>query len=268
VKAKAKLNQLIHQKNSLLCVGLDSDIKKIPNHLRFAEFPLYEFNKAIIAATKSFAVAYKPNLAFYESLGSKGLVQLEKTLAEIPSDCFTIADAKRADIGNSSELYARAFFETWNFDAVTVHPYQGHDSLEPFLKYENRMTIVLCLTSNKGSADFQELQLANGKKVYEEVLAKCSAWNQNGNVGIVVGATKPDGLRELRKQAEELVFLIPGVGTQAGDLAATVRYGTDRNKESALVNISRAVIYASDGEDFAEAAEKSALTFVSEMRKL
>lgn len=240
---KEKLNSLIAAKKSMLCIGLDPDLEKIPPLFLKMSDPVAAFNRAVIEATHQFAVAYKPNFAFYESRGAAGLGELERTLEFIPETCITIADAKRADIGNTSKHYATAFFEIWKFDCVTVPPYMGYDSISPFLSYSDKLTFILCLTSNSGSQDFEEAKLENGQRLYERVLEKAVEWNKSGNVGVVVGATKPEQLAELRKAAPGLVFLIPGVGAQGGDLRAAVRNGIDANGGSALINLSRAILY-------------------------
>lgn len=232
--------------------------------------PLIEFTRSIINATSEFAIAYKPNFAFYEALGLKGLYALDALMHNLPKGVITIADAKRADIGNTSRLYATAFFETWGFDAVTVPPYMGYDSIEPFLSYKEKLTLILCLTSNSGSQDFEEQRLENGKLLYESVLEKALQWNQFENVGLVVGANRNEELRRIRSLASELCFLIPGVGAQGGSLEDAVRYGTDANHLSALINIGRAVIYpqgefASAGA-FEKAVAKKAKEYVLAMR--
>lgn len=236
-------------KNSLLCIGLDTDLKKIPTFLKSYDDPIFEFNKRIIEQTKDIVCAYKINIAFYEALGSTGWQTLEKTLKIIPKEIITIADAKRGDIGNTSELYAKAFFETFSFDSITVNPYLGYDSVYPFINYNNKGVFILALTSNKGSSDFQYLKI-DGKPLYLKVVEKVVEWNQNLNCGVVIGATHPEELKVLREAAPSLPFLIPGIGAQGGDLESTIKYGCDKNKELALINISRAIIYASSDEDF------------------
>ncbi|ACF13014.1 orotidine 5'-phosphate decarboxylase [Chloroherpeton thalassium ATCC 35110] len=268
---KSRLNQLIESKNSLLCVGLDADPDKIPSVFHQHDSPVVAFNAAIIEATSELAIAYKPNIAFYESRGIRGFKDLEETLLLIPKTCLTIADGKRGDIGNTSQMYAKAFYEHWNFDASTVAPYMGHDSLLPFFEYQEKLTFVLCLTSNNGSADFEEQRLANGKKLYEAVLEKVLAWNKAGNIGIVVGATKPEQLAEIRQKAPEIVILIPGIGAQGGSLEETIRYGTDKNQESAIVVSGRKIIYP-DGkftsiDEFQRAVNERAKATVLEMRQ-
>lgn len=236
-------------RNSLLCIGLDTDINKIPLFLKSYDDPIFEFNKRIIEKTKDIVCAYKINIAFYEALGSSGWNTLEKTLKIIPPEIITIADAKRGDIGNTSELYAKAFFETFPFDSITVNPYLGYDSIYPFLKHNNKGVFILALTSNKGSRDFQYLKI-DGKPLYQKVVEKVIEWNQNLNCGVVIGATHPEELMILREVAPSLPFLIPGIGAQGGDLESSIKYGCDKNTELALINISRAIIYASNDEDF------------------
>ncbi len=267
---KKRINALIEQKKSLLCVGLDPDVQKIPTLFLRMQDPITEFTKSIVNATSDAAIAYKPNFAFYEALGLKGLHALDALIHHLPKNVVTIADAKRADIGNTSRLYATAFFETWGFDAVTVPPYMGYDSIEPFLSYKEKLTLILCLTSNSGSKDFEERRLEEGKLLYEAVLEKALEWNQFDNVGLVVGANRAEELKRLRAMAQGLCFLIPGVGAQGGSLEESVRYGTDANTQSALINIGRAVIYP-DGEfssvnDFEKAVAKKAEEYVVAMR--
>jgi len=240
---RQKANSRISHLRSLLCVGLDSDDQKIPEIFKKTGSPVLEFNRAIIRATSNSAVAYKINTAFYEARGIPGIQDMERTLADIPRACITIADAKRADIGNTSKKYAEAFFEHWSFDALTVAPYMGFDSLEPFFAYEDKLVFVLCLTSNEGSKDFEEQLLGDGRPLYETVLEKVNQWNSGGNAGIVVGATKNGQLEAIRAAAPDLFFLIPGVGAQGGSLDEAVRYGADSAKESALVNVSRSLIF-------------------------
>ncbi|MDH5474151.1 MAG: orotidine-5'-phosphate decarboxylase [Cyclobacteriaceae bacterium] len=249
---RQQLFQQIQLKKSYLCVGLDADITKIPKHLLEKEDPIFEFNKQIIDATKEYCVAYKPNTAFYESLGPDGWRSLQKTVAYIPKDIFTIADAKRGDIGNTSRLYAKAFFENMDFDSITVAPYMGEDSVMPFLEFNNKWVIVLAHTSNKGSMDFQ-LFNDKGKTLYQEVIEKSQQWASPDELMFVVGATRADKIGEIRKLAPDNFFLVPGVGAQGGDLGEVSKYGM--NKQCGLlVNSSRGIIYASDKEDFADTA--------------
>jgi len=243
----------IKQKQSFLCVGLDSDIKKIPTHLLELEDPVFEFNKQIIDATKDLCVAYKPNIAFYESMGAKGWVSLHKTLEYIPKNIFTIADAKRGDIGNTSNMYARTFFKNMNFDAVTVTPYMGEDSVKPFLEFENKWAIILALTSNKGSLDFQKIEDKNGKQLFEQVLETSQTWGTAENMMYVVGATRAEQLSEIRAIIPNHFLLVPGVGAQGGSLQDVAKYGMNSGC-GLLVNSSRGIIYAGTGADFVEKA--------------
>jgi len=245
------------RQNSLLCVGLDTDIAKIPQFLRDSDDPIFEFNKAIIDSTCDSAAAYKPNLAFYEAMGRTGWAALERTVRYIPAGILKIADAKRGDIGNTARMYAKAMFEVFGFDALTVNPYLGGDSVAPFLENEAQGVFFLCLTSNAGSKDFQ--YFSNGQlTLYELVAQKVWCWNGKHNCGLVVGATHPEELKRIRELAPGLPFLIPGIGAQSGDLEASVRYGTDGNGQLALFNSSRGIIYKSTDENFAEAAAKEA----------
>lgn len=265
---KQELFDQIKQKKSYLCVGLDSDLKKIPSHLLDSEDPVFEFNKVIIDATLPFTVAYKPNIAFYEALGSKGWDTLKKTLEYIPDNCFTIADAKRGDIGNTSGLYARAFFDKkssgLSFDSVTVAPYMGADSVLPFLEFQNKWVILLALTSNTGSEDFQKMKMESGEFLYEKVLEQSKKWGGPEQLMYVVGATQTQSLTEIRKIVPENFLLIPGVGAQGGSLAEVSEYGMN-SECGLLVNSSRAIIYASNGHDFAEKAAEEAEKVQKEM---
>lgn len=264
-----QLVQQIKHKQSYLCVGLDSDITKLPKHLQAHTNAFFEFNKAIIDATKEYCVSYKINTAFYEAMGIKGWEALEQTVQYIPHTHFTIADAKRGDIGNTSSQYAKTFFDVYGFDAVTVTPYMGEDSVRPFLEYEDKFTIVLGLTSNKGSNNFQQLQLAGepSKFLYEAVMDKVASWATPNNLMFVVGATKAEQLKAIRQQFPEHFFLVPGVGAQGGSLQEVSLAGL-MDDGGLLVNASRAVIYASSGEDFAEEAAAVAKQYQSEMAKL
>ena len=261
---RAELVQEIKNKQSFLCVGLDTDLNKIPKHLLELDDPIFEFNKAIIDATKDYCVAYKPNIAFYESLGERGWESLRKTLEYIPSNIFTIADAKRGDIGNTSNLYAKAFFETSNFDSITVAPYMGADSVTPFLAYDSKWVILLALTSNKGALDFQQQELASGEKVFEKVLQVSSQWGTPNNMMYVVGATRGEDIGEVRKQVPNHFFLVPGVGAQGGSLEDVVKFGMIADC-GLLVNSSRGIIYASNQNDFAQAAGVEAKKMQKEM---
>ncbi|MFN8430166.1 MAG: orotidine-5'-phosphate decarboxylase [Spirosomataceae bacterium] len=265
---KQDLFAQIRRKKSYLCVGLDTDLKKIPAHLLDTEDPVFEFNKAIIDATLPFTVAYKPNIAFYEALGAKGWISLKKTLEYIPKDCFTIADAKRGDIGNTSGLYARAFFDKessgLSFDSITVAPYMGADSVLPFLEFEGKWVILLALTSNNGSEDFQKMKMESGKFLYEKVLEQSKKWGGPEQLMYVVGATQTQSLTEIRKIVPENFLLIPGVGAQGGSLAEVSEYGMN-SECGLLVNSSRAIIYASSGQDFAKKAAEEAEIVQKEM---
>lgn len=268
MKKQDIINQ-IKSKKSFLCVGLDTDIKKIPQHLLNEEDPVFAFNKAIIDATAKYAIAYKPNTAFYEVYGAKGWISLEKTINYIKEnypEMFVIADAKRGDIGNTSANYARAFFETLKADAITVAPYMGVDSVEPFLGFDGKWVILLALTSNKGSKDFQYLN-AESKELYKNVLLKSKEWADSEKMMYVVGATHPEELGEIRKMMPDSFLLVPGVGAQGGDLQAVAKFGL--NKDCGLiVNSSRGIIYASNGEDFAEKAAEEAKKLQHQMEKL
>ena len=262
-------DQLISQiklKKSFLAVGLDVDLDKIPPHLLQLEDPIFEFNKAIIDATHDLCVAYKPNIAFFEAYGIKGWMALQKTINYINDnypDIFTIADAKRGDIGNTSSMYAKAFFEDLNFDSITVAPYMGKDSVEPFLAFENKHTIMLALTSNEGAFDFQTLEV-KGKELYKQVLETSKSWKNSKNLMYVVGATKAEYFTEVRKIVPDSFLLVPGVGAQGGSLAEVCKYGMNDNI-GMLINSSRAIIYASKDTDFAEKARAEALKMQKEM---
>lgn len=260
-------NQLvsnIKKKKSFLCVGLDTDLNKIPSHLLELEDPIFEFNKQIIDATKEFCVAYKPNIAFYEMLGEKGWKSLQKTLDYIPEDIFTIADAKRGDIGNTSLYYAKTFYETYNFDSITVAPYMGSDSVKPYLKHENKWAILLALTSNVGANDFELQELKSGEFLYEKVLKTSKEWGTKNNMMYVVGATRPEMLANIRKIIPNHFLLVPGVGAQGGNLQEVAKYGLTKDC-GLLVNSSRGIIYAGNGKDFAKAAGEKAREIQEEM---
>jgi orotidine-5'-phosphate decarboxylase len=259
----------IQLKKSFLCVGLDVDLTKIPKHLLETEDPIFEFNKAIIDATHDLAVSYKPNTAFYEAYGIQGWLSLEKTIRYINDNypnIFTIADAKRGDIGNTSSMYAKAFFEDLNFDSVTVAPYMGKDSVEPFLAFENKHTIMLALTSNEGAFDFQTLNV-NGTELYKQVLETSKTWKNSHNLMYVVGATKAEYFTQIRKIVPDSFLLVPGVGAQGGSLSEVCKYGMNTNV-GLLINSSRAIIYASNGVDFAEKARAEALLMQQEMQAI
>jgi orotidine-5'-phosphate decarboxylase len=255
MNAKEKLNSA-NQSKKYICVGLDTDPKKLPSHLASNKNPVLEFNKRIINLTKDLAAAYKLNLAFYESEGVKGLQNLEETLSCIPDNVLTIADGKRGDIGNTSELYARSIFDHFNFDSTTLNPYMGFDSLEPFFNYKNKLNFILVLTSNPGSAHFQKQEMKNGNYLYQEVLKKIHSWNKDKNCGIVFGATNISELKDNLDLIDNLPMLIPGVGAQGGKLADVCTSIFNSNKESFLINSSRGIIHKSLGEDFAEAARE------------
>jgi len=252
---RQQLFQLIQKKKSFLCVGLDSDYSKIPDFLKELDDPVFEFNKQIIQQTHEFTIAYKPNLAFYESLGTKGWQSLEKTIEFLKKyDVLTIADAKRGDIGNTSKMYAKAFFENLDFDAVTVAPYMGVYSVSPFLEYQNKWVILLALTSNKGAFDFQfAVNKETSRKLFEEVIIKSQQWGTADNVMYVVGATQATMLADIRKIATDHFLLVPGVGAQGGSLEAVAKYGLNDHC-GLIVNSSREVIFASKEKDFAEKA--------------
>ena len=262
-----KLLNAARTNRSLLCIGLDPDPESMPWG------DVAEFNRAIVDATLDLVCAYKPNLAFYEALGVDGLKALQKTIDYIPADIPVIGDAKRGDIGNTARAYARALFETLGFDAATVNPYLGYDSLEPFMEYKGKGVFILCRTSNAGSAHFQDLLLSEksakagegGKPLFEVVAQRAREWNTFGNVGLVVGATYPEELRRVRQLCPQMPLLIPGVGAQGGDLASAVRYGVDAQGEKAIISSSRQIIYASKGKDFAEATRGAALKLRDEI---
>lgn len=264
---RKQLTEQIFAKKSFLCVGLDTDTKKMPAHLLSKEEPIFEFNKAIIDATAPYCVAYKPNLAFYEAFGIKGMIAFEKTikyLNENYPDHFVIADAKRGDIGNTSAMYARTFFEEYDIDALTVAPYMGEDSVTPFLTYKNKWVILLALTSNKGSHDFQLTEDKNDERLFEKVLRKSQEWGNDENMMYVVGATQGEMFKDIRKVAPNHFLLVPGVGAQGGSLQEVCKYGITKDC-GLLVNSSRGIIYASNGEDFAEAAAQKAKALQEEM---
>ncbi len=267
---RKELFENIKRKRSFLCVGLDTDIKKIPQHLLSEEDPIFAFNKAIIDATAQYCVAYKPNLAFYESLGVEGWIAFEKTVKYIQAnypDMFIIADAKRGDIGNTSEMYARSFFEHLNIDSVTVAPYMGEDSVKPFLGYDGKWVILLALTSNKGSHDFQLTTDTEGEQLFEKVMRTAQTWATPDEMMFVVGATQGERFTDVRKVAPKSFLLVPGVGAQGGSLQDVCKYGMIEDC-GLLVNSSRGVIYVSKGEDFAEAAAQAAESVQKEMEAI
>ena len=264
---RQELIQQIKEKKSFLCVGLDTDLKKMPQHLLNEEDPIFSFNKAIIDATAPYCVSYKPNLAFYEAFGVKGLISFEKTIKYLKQNYpnhFIIADAKRGDIGNTSAMYARTFFEEYDVDSLTVAPYMGEDSVTPFLGYEGKWVILLALTSNKGSHDFQLTEDAQGERLFEKVLKTSQQWGNDENMMYVVGATQGRMFEDIRKVVPNHFLLVPGVGAQGGSLQEVCKYGMTKDC-GLLVNSSRGIIYASQGEDFAEAAEKAAEKLQQEM---
>lgn len=266
-------HQIIDQiiaKRSFLCVGLDTDIKKIPQHLLKEEDPIFEFNKAIIDSTASFCIAYKPNLAFYEAHGVKGWIAFEKTIEYIKAnynDHLIIADAKRGDIGNTSAMYARTFFEEMDIDALTVAPYMGEDSVTPFLQYENKWVVLLALTSNKGSQDFQLLKDADGIQLFEKVLKQSQKWGNSENMMYVVGATQGQMFEKIRQIVPDHFLLVPGVGAQGGSLEEVCKYGMTEEC-GLIINSSRAIIYASQDKDFARVAAQRALEVQQQMSRI
>ncbi len=264
---KQQLLENIKRKQSFLCVGLDTDIKKIPAHLLNEQDPIFAFNKAIIDATAPYCVAYKPNLAFYEAFGVKGIIAFEQTVQYIREnypDLFIIADAKRGDIGNTSAMYARTFFEEYNLDAVTVAPYMGEDSVTPFLGYDGKWVILLALTSNKGSHDFQLTESTDGEKLFQKVLRKSQEWAGSEQMMYVVGATQGQAFEEIRRIVPHHFLLVPGIGAQGGSLSEVCKYGMTKEC-GLLVNSSRAIIYADKTENFAQAAADAAKAVQQEM---
>jgi orotidine 5-phosphate decarboxylase, subfamily 2 len=250
MKFVEKIKEIQKKRGSLLCIGLDSDVSKIPGSARSSQNPQFEFNRQIIEATSDLACAYKLNLAFYESAGAHGYETIHRTLEVIPEGMIVIADGKRGDIGNTAEHYAKVIFDDWKFDAATVSPYMGEDSITPFIQSEDRSAFILALTSNPGSRDFQYLDI-KGRPLFEHVVAKASSWNEKFNIGLVAGATHPGELKRIRGMVPEMPLLIPGIGTQKGDMESTIRYGCDQNGLMALINVSRAIIFASGESDFA-----------------
>lgn len=264
---KQQIIDQIFKKKTFLCVGLDTDIKKIPEHLLGNEDPIFDFNKAIIDATAQFCMSYKPNLAFYESMGTKGMVSFEKTVKYLKAyypEHFIIADAKRGDIGNTSSLYARTFFEEYDIDSLTVAPYMGEDSVSPFLAYKDKWVILLALTSNKGSHDFQLTTDSEGERLFEKVLRVSQNWGNDENMMYVVGATQGKMFEDIRKIVPEHFLLVPGVGAQGGSLQEVCNYGITKDC-GLLVNSSRGIIYASNGKDFADAAKENASMLQKDM---
>ena len=264
---RQQLFEQILEKKSFLCIGLDSELAKLPPHLLRFDDPVYEFNRQIIEATHDLCVAYKPNLAFYESQGWRGWQTLEKNMSLVPENIFTIADAKRGDIGNTSTQYAQAFFKQMNFDAVTVAPYMGEDSVKPFLEFEDKWVILLALTSNKGSYDFQFAEQENGEPLFEKVMKKAQTWGNSSNLMFVTGATHPEKFREIRRVAPDNFLLVPGIGAQGGELEKVCEYGLN-SEVGLLVNSSRGIIFAGNGEDFAEKARAAALEIQAQMAQV
>ena len=266
---RQELSNQIKVKRSFLCVGLDTDIKKVPEHILNCEDPIFSFNKAIIDATADYCVAYKPNLAFYEAFGVKGLISFEKTIKYLKENYpnhFIIADAKRGDIGNTSAMYARTFFEEYDVDSLTVAPYMGEDSITPFLGYDGKWVIVLALTSNKGSQDFQLTEDKNGERLFEKVLRSTQNWGNKDNMMYVVGATQGRMFEDIRRIVPDHFLLVPGVGAQGGSLEEVCKYGMN-SECGLLVNSSRGIIYASNGKDFAEKAGEKAHELQTQMDK-
>ena len=263
---KKELVNQIKEKKSFLCIGLDTDIKKIPKHLLTFEDPVFEFNKRIIDETKDLCVAFKLNIAFYESNGIDGWKSLMKTIEYIPNDIFTIADAKRGDIGNTSSMYAKTFFESMDFDSITVNPYMGSDSVEPFLNFKNKWVILLALTSNTGSQDFQKIIDKNNIKLYENVIEKSSKWAGNERIMYVIGATQSQSLKEIRKIIPNHFLLVPGIGAQGGSLTEVIENGLNSDY-GLLINSSRSIIYSSKDLNFASSARKAAMQIKLEMER-
>ena len=262
-----KLTSATRKNGSLLCIGLDPDQERMPEKVSVTEF-----NRAIIEATSDLVCAYKINFAFYEALGDDGMSILKRTRSFIPDNIPVIGDAKRGDIGNTAKAYAQAIFNYFDFDATTVNPYLGYDSIEPFLQYRERGVFILCRTSNAGAVDFQALNIEAGDNkrlpLFEFVARRAGDWNVHGNIGLVVGATYPDELKAIREQHPDMPLLIPGIGAQGGDLALTVRYGVDRHGEKAIINSSRQILYASRGKDFAPAACQAAIELKEQINRI
>jgi orotidine-5'-phosphate decarboxylase len=261
-----RLRQIQEERNSFLCIGLDVDVEKIPSHLQSLENPALEFNRQIIEATHDLVCAYKPNLAFYEAMGERGIITLRETLKLIPKSVLTIGDGKRGDIGNTSERYAKSLFDDYGFDSVTVNPFMGFDSIEPFMRNPEKGVFVLALTSNAGSKDFQRLRVGS-KPLYEKVVRHAKKWNTKQNIGLVIGAAHSKELQCVRKIVPDMPILIPGVGKQGGDLRSAIQYGRNKRGELAVINVSRSIIFASSGKDFADAARREAIKMVEEMRR-
>ena len=259
-----KLAKAVQKNESILCIGLDPDPSLMPDGAG-----ILEFNKAIIDATADLVCAYKPNIAFYEALGNEGLEALKRTRDHVPGEIPVIIDAKRGDIGNTAKAYARSLFDYYGFDATTVSPYLGYDSLEPFIQYKDRGVFILCRTSNAGAVDFQSLLCevdGSNVQLFEIVASKVSQWNTHGNLGLVVGATYPEELKLMRQRYPDMPFLIPGVGTQGGELSKVVSYGVDTGGQRTIINSSRQILYASKGKDFVEAARQAALELKNQIK--
>jgi orotidine-5'-phosphate decarboxylase len=259
-----RLRRIQRRNKSLLCVGLDTEPAKVPSTLRGRRDPQLEFNRRIIDATADLVCSYKLNIAFYESAGARGWETVHKTLESIPDGVITIGDGKRGDIQSSAERQAKLFCDDWEFDASTVNPYMGRDAVEPFTRRRDQCAFILAVTSNPGSMDFQHLK-TGGRPLYERVVRKAREWNENGNIGLVVGATRPAQLKSIRAMVPDMPILIPGIGAQKGDLESCVRYGCDSAGELALINVGRAIIYASSGKDFARAARAAASRYREEI---
>lgn len=264
---REKFDAIVAAKNSLLCIGLDVAKEKIPEMLRYADDPAFEFNKRIIDATCDLTLAYKLNTAFYEAAGLAGWQALRSTVEYLPEDTIVIADAKRGDIGNTSQMYAQAFFQELNFDAITVNPLMGLDSVQPFIQFENKGAFILCLTSNAGARDLQYFSDGH-ETLYQKIARTVVQWNDRGNCGLVVGATRPEELAAIREIAPGLIFLIPGLGAQGGDLEASVWAGTDARASAALFNSSRGIIYQSSANDFAVAARAAAMQLCDQLNQV
>lgn len=257
------------QRESLLCIGLDTLLDRIPVFLQSSENAIFEFNKRIIDATRDLVCAYKLNLGFYLAAELKGVQALAKTVAYIPRDIPVICDAKFSDVGHASKVYARAVFETYGFDAVTLNPYLGRDGVQPFLEYEDKGIFIVCRTSNKSAQELQHLKCKNGEELFEIVAGKAVEWNDKGNIGLVVGALSPEALKKAREIAgEEMQILIPGIGAQCGDVECAVKFGTNSSGDKAIINSARAIIYASEAEDFDSAARKAAFALKSDIEHL
>jgi orotidine-5'-phosphate decarboxylase len=262
-----KLQKAQRKNHSLLCVGLDTDPSKLPRHFSGTKNPVAHFNRQIVEATSDLVCAYKVNLAFYEALGEQGWRVLQETLAAIPDHIVTIGDGKRGDIGNSAERYAHALYHVLSFDAATVNPYMGYDSVEPFFRSDRHCAFILALTSNDGSSDFQRLTI-HGRPLYEKIIQATLKWNAKRNIGLVVGATHPNELQPIRELAPALPILIPGIGKQGGDLESAVHFGCDKKGRLAILNASRSILYASGGKNFASAARAEALQLRDKIQKL